>query len=218
LRRPTDVARVDQFAVSVNGTVIGGLQSVPSAWAAAVLHGAIYAAAVDSARESIDVQQLAVSHAAHNGLAWIFHGTRLYSSIDAALSAVIQPIGVDPKSQAGQTAAKIGRRAAAKVSEKRAADKIADFVEYTYGPPNPGVYQKSVGGAALPDNPQAVLLRPFGGIEDVVAFRPPPPPAVFDSAYEEEVLYVKSQGSLNSTVRKPVDTDTAYFWRESSIM
>jgi hypothetical protein len=209
---------VDQTSIFVNGTIIGGLQSPPSAWVAAVVHGAIYSAAVESSQESLDFQQLAVSHAAHNGLAWIFHGTRLYSSIGAALKAVIAPIGINPKSELGKKAAKIGQRAAAKVAEKRTTDRITDFVDYVYGPATPGVYQKSIGGAAVPDTPQAVFLRPFGGIEDITTFRPPPPPATFDSKYEDEALYVKSQGSLDSPVRKAFDTDTAYFWRESSIM
>jgi len=209
---------VDQSSQFVNGTIIGGLQSPPSAWLAAVVHGTIYSAAVEASHENLDFQQLAVSHAAHDSLAWVFHGTRLYSSIDAALKAVITPIGIDPKSERGKKAAKIGQGAASKVAEKRATDHISNFVDFTYGPANPGVYQKTIGGAAIPDTPQAVFLRPFGGIEDVTKFRPPPPPASFDSKYETEVLYVKSQGDLNSTERKPFDTDTAYFWRESSIM
>ncbi|KAK4116810.1 acid phosphatase/Vanadium-dependent haloperoxidase [Canariomyces notabilis] len=208
---------VDQSASFVNGTVIGGLQSPVGAWYQAILQAAVYQAAVKSRRESLEFQQLAVSHAAHNAILWVFHGTRLYNSVDAALRAVIPAIGLDPSSSKGTDAVRTGQNAAAKVAEARADDKITNFVDFTYGPQNPGVYQQTPGSNPLPDVPQARFITPFAALGDITRFRAPPPPPTNSEEFEAEVRYVKEQGSLNSTVRTQYDTDTAYFWRESSI-
>ncbi|KAG7292829.1 hypothetical protein NEMBOFW57_002874 [Staphylotrichum longicolle] len=210
-------AAVDQSATFVNGTIIGGLQSPPSAWAQAIVQGAVYQAAVKSKHESLEFQQLAVSHAAHNALLWVFHGTRLYNPVDAALRAVIPLIGLDPNSDKGKEAARYGQIAASKVAHARSDDKITNFVDFTYGPKEPGVYQQSPGSNPFPDTPQARFVTPFAALGDISRFRAPPPPKTNSKEYETQLLYVKEQGSLNSTVRTPYDTDTAYFWRESSI-
>jgi hypothetical protein len=210
--------RVDQSAILVNGTIIGGLQSPPSAWFGAIVQGAIYLAAVKSQHQDLAFQQLAVSHAAHDTLDWTFHGTRLYASIDAALKAVLDPIGINATSSAGRHATQIGREAAARVVSKRSNDRINHFVDYVYGPKLPGVYQQTPGGNPLPDTPQARFVRLFGGVTNVTHFRAAPPPSINDSDYESFLLYVKGQGEQNSTVRTPFDTDTAYFWRESAPM
>ena len=201
----------------MSGTVIGGLQSPPSAWYAAVVQAAVYEAAVKSEGESLAFQQLAVSHAAHNAIVWAFHGTRNYNAADAALRAVIPAIGLDPNSAGGARAVDRGRKAAAKVALARADDGINDFVDYVYGPKDVTVYQQSPGANPFPDTPQARFIRPFAGLGDISRFRAPPPPAITSKQYEEDALYVKAQGAQNSTVRTPYDTDTAYFWRESSI-
>jgi hypothetical protein len=208
---------VDQSATFVNGTIIGGLQSPPSAWAQAIVQGAVYQAAVKSKHESLEFQQLAVSHAAHNALLWVFHGSRLYNPIDAALRAVIPLIGLDPNSAKGKEAARFGQIAASKVAHARSDDKITNFVDFAYGPKEPGVYQQSPGSNPFPDTPQARFITPFAALGDISRFRAPPPPKTNSKEYETQLLYVKEQGSLNSTVRTPYDTDTAYFWRESSI-
>ncbi|KAK4238983.1 vanadium chloroperoxidase [Achaetomium macrosporum] len=208
---------VDQSASFVNGTIIGGLQSPPSGWAQAVVQAAVYKAAVESKQESLEFQQLAVSHAAHNSLLWVFHGSRLYNAVDAALRAVIPAIGLDPNSNNGKRATRVGQEAAAKVAKARSDDKLTNFVDFTYGPKEPGVYQQTPGSNSLPDTPQARFVTPFAGLGDISRFRAPPPPKTNSKEYEADALYVKEQGSLNSTARTPYDTDTAYFWRESSV-
>ena len=208
---------MDQSASFVNGTIIGGLQSPPSARYQAIVQAAIYQAAVKSKHESLEFQQLAVSHAAHNAILWVFQGTRLYNAVDASLRAVIPAIGLDPNSDKGKEAARAGQNAAAIVAHARAEDKLTNFVDYVYGPKEPGVYQQTPGSNPLPDTPQARFVRPFAELGDISRFRAPPPPALNSKEYEEDVLYVKEYGSVNSTVRKPYDTETAYFWRESSV-
>ncbi len=103
---------MDQTAILSNGTLIGGLQSPPSAWLGAVVQAAIYNAAVQTQHESLAFQQLAVSHAAHNSLNWLFHGTRQYASDDAALASVLGAIGINASSTDGLNAGRIGRSAA----------------------------------------------------------------------------------------------------------
>ena len=181
------------------------------------MQGAVYQAAVKSTRESLEFQQLAVSHAAHNALLWLFHGSRLYNPVDAALRAVIPLIGLDPNSAKGKEAARFGQIAASKVAYARSDDKITNFVDFAYGPKEPGIYQQSPDSNPFPDTPQARFVTPFAALGDISGFRAPPPPKTNSKEYEAQLLYVKEQGSLNSTVRTPYDTDTAYFWRESSI-
>ena len=94
---------------------------------------AVYQAAVKSKQESREFQQLVVSHAAHNSLLWIFHGSRL------ALRAVSPLIRLDSSSDKGNEAARTGQAAAAKVAEVRSDDKITSFVNYKCGPREPGV-------------------------------------------------------------------------------
>jgi len=208
--------RVDQSSLLLNGTIIGGLQSPPSGWYFAAVTGAILEAAVKSKDESLASQQLAVSHAAHNILNWAYHGTRNYNAVDAALKSIIPSIGLADNSTESKKAIERGQKAAAKVAVARADDGINDFVDFAYGPKNPGVYQQTPGGSPLPDNPQARYVRSWAKVRNITGYRAPPPLQISDKLYEEQLLYVKEYGSVNSTARSAYDTDTAYFWRESS--
>ncbi len=158
-----------------------------------------------------------MSHAAHNSLQWGFHGTRNYASTDKALKNILSSIGLDPTSDSGKAAVQIGQQAARKAIRARADDGINNFVDYVFGPAVPGVYQATPGGSPLPDTPQAQFVTLFAAVGDVTQFDlPPPPDPTTDVNYQSYVLYVKEQGEQNSTVRTTYDTDTAYFWRESS--
>ncbi|KAH7112930.1 phosphatidic acid phosphatase type 2/haloperoxidase [Dendryphion nanum] len=207
---------VDQSAILVNGTVINGLQSPPSGWFEAIIQGAVYLAATKSNGKSLAFQQLAVSHAAHDTLLWTFHGTRLYATVNSKLKAILPSIGLNSSSSEGIQATEIGREAARVVVVARADDGINYFVDYVPKPALPGVYQATPGGQPIPDTPQAQFIRLFGGLGDVKKYRAPAPPNVTSPAYEPFLDQVKTQGARNSTVRKAYDTETAYFWRESS--
>ncbi|KAF2744986.1 acid phosphatase/Vanadium-dependent haloperoxidase [Sporormia fimetaria CBS 119925] len=200
-----------------NGTIVGGLQSVPSAWAAAVVHAAIYLAAEEVKDRPLAFQQLSVSHAAHKALTWVYHGTRNYGAIDAALRQVLEPIGIAAESSDGSNAKHAGRRAARTVILARSDDGINDFVNYVVKKPAPGVYQPTPGGNPLPDNPQAPYIRLFGGIGDVYQFKVAPPPNPGAPEYEKYINRVKEVGARNSTVRTATETETAYYWREPSV-
>lgn len=209
--------RVDQSGLLSNNSLIGGLQSPPSGWFEAAVQAAIYVAALEAKNESLTFQQLAVSHAAHDSLTWTFHGTRNFGNIFKSAQDILVKINISESDERYWRAASIGRKAAIRVTNARQDDKLNNFVNYVYSPPYPGVYQRTPGSAFIaPDTPQARYLRPWGGIGDITKFRAPVPPSVNSSGYEDILNYVKAQGERNSTVRKPYDTETAYFWRESS--
>lgn len=134
----------------MNGTVINGLQSPPSGWFEAIVQGAVYLAATKSKRESLEFQQLAVSHAAHDTLLWTFHGTRLYATINQKIRDIIPRIGLDPNSSDGIQATKIGRAAAVVVTKARADDGINNFIDFKVPPAYPGNYQPTPGGQPYP--------------------------------------------------------------------
>lgn len=200
-----------------NNSLIGGLQSPPSGWFEAVVQASVYVAALESKNESLAFQQLAVTHAAHDSLTWVFHGTRNFGNIFKAAQDIVAKINISESDDRYWRAASIGRRAAVRVTRAREDDKLNNFVNYIYQPAYPGVYQRTPGSAFVaPDTPQARYLRTFGGIGDVTKFRAPPPPSVNSTGYEAILNYVKSVGDRNSTVRTAYETETAYFWRESS--
>ncbi|KAF1845998.1 acid phosphatase/Vanadium-dependent haloperoxidase [Cucurbitaria berberidis CBS 394.84] len=208
---------VDQSGLLSNNSLIGGLQSPPSGWFEAVVQAAIYVTAVQTKNESLAFQQLAVSHAAHDSLTWTFHGTRNYGNIFKSAQDILVKINISESDDRYWRAAAIGRKAAIKVTNARQDDKLNNFVNYVYNPATPGVYQRTPGSAFVaPDTPQARYLRTFSGLGDITRFRAPPPPAWNSSEYEAILNYVKAQGEKNSTVRTPYNTETAYFWRESS--
>lgn len=182
------------------------------------MQGSVYLAATNAANKSLAFQQLAVSHAAHDSLLWTFHGTRLYATVNSKLKAILGPIGLNASSPEAIDATNIGRKAAQTVLVARADDGINNFVDYEQQPAAPGIYQATPGGSPIPDTPQAQFVRLFGGLGDVKRFRAPAPPNATSPEYEPFLDFVKAQGARNSTVRKPYDTETAYYWRESSPM
>jgi hypothetical protein len=208
---------VDQSILLTNGTVVRGLPSPPSAWFPAIVQGAIYSAALESRGKSRDFQQLAVSHAAHDALAWTFHGVSLGGTIDNALRRVLADISISTSSKDYDRAVKIGRKAAEKVARARTGDKIDHFVDYKHGPAEPGRYQPTPGGRPLPDTPQARFIRPFGGIKDLTKFRAPEPPEATAEGYEKYVVELIELGGRESTNRTEDETHIAYFWLESSV-
>ncbi|KAI8935835.1 hypothetical protein NX059_007352 [Plenodomus lindquistii] len=216
---PGDIVQywVDQSALLTNNTLIGGLQSPPSGWFEAIVQASIYVTALQTKNESLAFQQLAVSHAAHDSLTWTYHGSRNFGNIFKATQDILVKINISESDDQYWRAAAIGRKAAMQVTNARQDDKLNNFVNYVYKPARPGVYQRTPGSAFVaPDTPQARYLRPFGGVGDITKFRAPPPPSVNSSGYEANIQYVIAQGERNSTVRTAYNTQTAYFWRESS--
>ena len=179
----------------------------------------MYNAAVKSQDKSIDFQQIAVSYAAHNVLTWICHGTRLYPYIDQALKTMQTRILATAGPFNSTEAILAGRQAAREVVISRSDDGSNDFVDYTFGPPVPGVYQLTTNGYGLPpDDPQTPLVRMFATGKPATTYLAPQPPSVDSASYESFLAYVKAIGGSNSTSRTQDQTNIALFWRESAPM
>jgi hypothetical protein len=179
----------------------------------------MYKAAYQSQANGVVFQQLAVSYAAHNALLWIFHGTRLYPAIDGALKTIQTQILAPGVFFDRKRAIAVGRRAALDEVTSRTDDGISYFVDYTYGPPVPGVYQVTTPGYAFPpDDPQIPYVKLFGISKPGSSYLAPPPPNFHDAPYEGYLNYAKAIGSTNSTTRTQDQTDIALFWRESAPM
>ncbi|KAE9371834.1 acid phosphatase/Vanadium-dependent haloperoxidase [Stipitochalara longipes BDJ] len=219
---PGDVVQywIDQSSMFINGTLgtlSTGLQTPTTCWCLAVTSASMYNAAVNSEDETLDFQQLAVSHAAHNTLTWIFQGARLSPYIDQTLQTIQNQILGSNSSFDMDEAILTGRSSALEVIESRSKDGLNDFAAYTYGPTDPGIYQLTLTGYGLPpDGPQIPYVRLFSNSKPASAYLAPPHPSLDDPAYEDFLAYVKSTGFANSTTRTSDQTDIALFWRESA--
>jgi hypothetical protein len=179
----------------------------------------MYKATFKSEGKSLEFQQIAVSHAAHNALAWVFHGTRLYPSIDNALMTIQTQIVASGDSFNQTQAIATGRLAALEEVTSRTDDGISNFVGYEYGPPIPGIYQVTTKNYSFPpDDPQIPFVKLFAIQKPATAYIAPPPPGVHDASYEGYLAYTKAVGGANSTTRTQDQTDIALFWRESAPM
>jgi hypothetical protein len=179
----------------------------------------MYKAAMNTEGQSLEFQQITVSHAAHNALTWIFHGSHLYPLIDGAMKTIQTQILATGSAFDQKEAVTIGRRAALEVTSSRIDDGINDFVDYQYGPQDPGVYEVTTANYSFPpDDPQIPYVKLFGIRKPATAYLAPPPPSVKDASYEGYLTYVKAIGSAQSTTRTEDQTDIALFWRESAPM
>jgi hypothetical protein len=203
----------------MNGTIVGGLQTPPTAWFLAIASASMYNAAVKSHNKSLEFQQIAASYAAHNSITWICHGTRLYPYIDQALKKIQTQILAGASPFNSTEAILTGRDAAREVATSRTDDGINSFVDYTFGPPVPGVYQLTINGYGLPpDDPQVPFVKMFATGKLATSYLAPQPPGVNSTSYESFLAYVKAIGGSHSTSRTQEQTDIALFWRESAPM
>jgi hypothetical protein len=92
---------------------------------------------------------------------------------------------------------------------------VEDIMRIAVNPPleSPNSGPGTFGDA---DTPQARYLRPFGGLQNITHFRAPPYPSLNPLAYEAFLNYTKAQGERNSKTCTPYETETAFFWRETS--
>jgi hypothetical protein len=104
----------------------------------------------------------------------------------------------------------VGRFVAERTLIDRATDGANAFVSYTPGSA-PGDWRPTPPAFAPAQTPQWPLVTPFA-LESGSQFRPPPPPALTSAQYTADFNETKSFGSINSTVRTPVETEIARFW------
>jgi len=187
-----------------------GLTGVMEGWSQGYIHGAIVTAAEAAASESRAVQQIAVSHAAHNAITAIFPTNK--ADLDAVLLKTLAQIGAAAE-EAGK-GREIGEEAATKVAKERAGDGATKFVEYKWKAPEVGVYQPTPPKNPIPQSPQAAFIKPFGGVEKVPLWKAPPAPD--SEGYEEELIFVRDKGGMKPGTRTEEETKVGHFWLESS--
>jgi len=206
----------------INGTIgplVGGLQTPSTCWVLAVTSASMYNAAVKSENENVYYQQIAVSHAAHGALTWIFQGARLSPYIDDALKNIQYEIMDAGASVDVANASSTGSSAASEVITTRTNDGMTAYVDYTFGPAKPGIYELTNTGYGLPpDGPQVPFVRMFSNSKPPTTYLAPAPPQVTDSSYEQYLAAVKSIGFVHSTTRTQDQTNIALFWEESAPM
>jgi hypothetical protein len=108
----------------------------------------------------------------------------------------------------------IGAAAAEAILEARADDGFFDVVPYTFGPPDPGVYQP-----VPPANGNVAGVN-FGNVTPFAMtsgsqFRPAGPPALNSLKWTLDYAEVKLLGRNDSTVRTADQTHAAQFWFET---
>ncbi|KAG2009445.1 hypothetical protein CC2G_012382 [Coprinopsis cinerea AmutBmut pab1-1] len=187
------------------------LGSFHEGYAGAYVHTAILAAAQDASRQPKTVQQLAVSYAAHDALNTLFSAQ--YQRIDSYLTEIENTI--TPTTSESNTGRRIGESAAVKVLRARAGDGVSKYARYDFKPAAPGVYQPTPPNNPIPASQHGGDLKPWGGVNKVPEWGPPPSPTGDD--YEPYLLQIKEKGSRTNSTRTADETEIGYFWLESSI-
>jgi len=134
------------------------------------------------------------------------------SSIDAKYTAYLATLS-------GGVAAgvAVGEAAANDIIAFRAGDGrgAATPVYGTIGPILPGQWQLQT-PAQTAQTPWIATMRPFL-LERTSQFRADPPPALTSRKYAEDLNETEAYGAVNSSVRTPEQTATAYFWNANNI-
>jgi hypothetical protein len=85
----------------------------------------------------------------------------------------------------------------------------------TIGPILPGQWQLQ-SAAQTAQTPWVATMRPFV-LQQASQFRVGPPPALTSQQYAKDLNETEAYGAVNSTVRTPAETDTAYFWNAFAV-
>jgi hypothetical protein len=111
----------------------------------------------------------------------------------------------------------LGQAAANDIIALRAGDgrNAATPTYGTIGPIIPGQWQLQT-PAQTAQTPWVASMRPFV-LQQASQFRVGPPPALTSQQYAKDFNEIKAYGALNSTVRTPAETDTAYFWNANAV-
>jgi hypothetical protein len=85
----------------------------------------------------------------------------------------------------------------------------------TIGPIIPGQWQLQSAGQSA-QTPWVATMRPFV-LRQASQFRVGPPPALTSRKYAKNLNETEAYGAIDSTVRTPAETDTAYFWNANAV-
>ncbi|MGZ4224463.1 MAG: vanadium-dependent haloperoxidase [Solirubrobacteraceae bacterium] len=111
----------------------------------------------------------------------------------------------------------VGQAAAADLVALRATDG-RNAPTAIFGAPGPVVagQWQVVPPATTAQTPWMAFMRPFM-LDSASQFRADPPPDLQSRGYARDLNETKDYGALNSTVRTPAQTATAYFWNASAM-
>jgi hypothetical protein len=171
--------------------------------------------------------EAAVAVAAHDVLVSAFGElpAELGFNVAAALTIVdaaeLQALGAVTKGAAKEQGMAIGAAAAKMMIALRIGDGSGDgpFVDTAYPQgTKPGQY-RFIGADSDKDDlafaPKWGHVTPFV-YDDITTIRPRPPYPLDSRRYAADFNEVKTKGSIDSKVRTTTETETAFFWRESS--
>jgi membrane-associated phospholipid phosphatase len=154
--------------------------------------------------------EAAVIEAAYDTLVNYFPSktATLYALYTTAIAAI--PDGIAKSN--GQA---VGLAAATSIIARRTGDgrltPIATTSPFSTNTPGPGVYRLTPPTYAAPQTPWVRNVKPFV-LESADQFLPRPPPELTSDKWEDAFAYLQSIGAVNSTVRTPEQTATAWFW------
>ena len=154
--------------------------------------------------------QAAVAAAARTTLDYYLPDQR--ATVDAEYNAYLATLTGDVAD--GVT---VGQAAANDIIALRTGDgRNAATPSYgTIGPILPGQWQLQT-PAQTAQTPWVATMRPFL-LEQASQFRAEPPPALTSNQYAKDLNETKAYGAINSSVRTPDQTATAYFWNANVI-
>lgn len=147
----------------------------------------------------------AIAAAAHHVLLSLFPLDQIY--LDGRYSAALALIS---NGQSKTDGILVGDQIAAKLLASRAGDGWNAPVVYVPGS-GPGVWQPTA--PAPPIAPWLAVMRPFT-FGSASEFRAEPPPALDSRLWAEDYQEVQALGSIASSVRSPIETETARFYGE----
>jgi hypothetical protein len=153
---------------------------------------------------------LAAAAAAHDVLVAVRPGKA--AQIDGFLQTDLDRV-TDPDTR--QRSLDIGAGAASAIIAERDGDGFFDSVPYTFGPPDPGVYQPTPPGGTAVVNTQLPGVTPFA-LSSTDQFRPAAPPPLPSTTWRDAYNQVKDLGRSDSTTRTADQTNAALFWREQA--
>ncbi|MEW6441687.1 MAG: cytochrome c peroxidase [bacterium] len=210
VRAKADVV-VDWNDISLQSIQEGLFVSTKASRALAMVHLAVFEA-VTAARGGEGDPECSMEAAAVAAAARVL--ISLFPSQAADLSALADSyLAAIPDGQDKTDGIALGQAKADEIILWRSTDHSGEMVPYVPGDqpgdwrPTPPMYQPAM-------MPNWAIVTPFAMTSNS-QFRSPPPPLLGSARYAAALNEVKELGSLNSSIRKPEQTEIAMFWADS---
>ena len=132
-----------------------------------------------------------------------------------------RPAGLHPRDDSGWVRQgqgdPRGRYAARAILTDCIGDGRFDNVPYSFGLPEPGVYQPTPPAfSTSPLVPWVAQVRPFT-MTSPSQFRPGPPPPLDSRRWAQAYQLTQAYGDVNSSIRTPEQSEIATFWTEHAV-